>query len=83
MGREAGALGSALSASCTPDVVDACKFWGGSIRGGPFGPDRASCADASKGSRSDVSRSWTLSALGPVGGATGAAGTLCLAAAGT
>jgi hypothetical protein len=85
VGRETGALGSVLSVSGTPDVVDGagvCTFGGGSIRGGPFGPDRPSCAGASKGGRSDVSRSGTLSALGPVGGATGAEGTLCLAAAG-
>ena len=42
---------------------------GGSIRGGPFGPGRLSNVGSSTGGRSDVTRSDSLSALGPVGGA--------------
>lgn len=82
-GRMTDDLVSVLSISGTPAMVervDDCTLEGGSIRGGPFTPARLTWVGVSTAGRSDVTRSDTLSALGPVGGAMNPEGALFLGA---
>ena len=81
IGREAEGLTSTLSVSGTLAIVEETgggMLGIGSIRGGPLSTGRLSCAVTSIWDRSDVTRSGILSALGPVGGATGPDGGLLL-----